>query len=110
MAAWDLSVTVEDLGSDAPPVTISVASDLHVGGVIVKLVEKTRGSSYLYSAVFLSQSYVLTAETYRYLQGFANVFMPFELFNILPNILMDFILIYLIFYVIVQNKNNFIQI
>ncbi|MEQ2211538.1 hypothetical protein XENOCAPTIV_005597 [Xenoophorus captivus] len=42
MAAWDLSVTVEDLGSDAPPVTISVASDLHVGGVIVKLVEKTQ--------------------------------------------------------------------
>uniref|UniRef100_A0A1A7ZAS1 Fermitin family member 3b n=1 Tax=Nothobranchius furzeri TaxID=105023 RepID=A0A1A7ZAS1_NOTFU len=42
MAAWDLSVTVEDLGPDAPPVTISVASDLHVGGVIVKLVEKTQ--------------------------------------------------------------------
>uniref|UniRef100_A0AAQ6A5T0 PH domain-containing protein n=1 Tax=Amphiprion ocellaris TaxID=80972 RepID=A0AAQ6A5T0_AMPOC len=42
MAAWDLSVTVEDLGSDAPPVTISVASDLHVGGVILKLVEKTQ--------------------------------------------------------------------
>lgn len=43
MAAWDLSVTVEDLGLDAPPVTISVASDLHIGGVILKLVEKTRG-------------------------------------------------------------------
>uniref|UniRef100_A0A3Q2CIB6 FERM domain containing kindlin 3b n=2 Tax=Cyprinodon variegatus TaxID=28743 RepID=A0A3Q2CIB6_CYPVA len=42
MAAWDLSVTVEDLGPDAPPVTISVASDLHIGGVIVKLVEKTQ--------------------------------------------------------------------
>ncbi|KAL7395084.1 hypothetical protein ABVT39_009861 [Epinephelus coioides] len=42
MAAWDLSVTVEDLGSDAPPVTVSVASDLHVGGVILKLVEKTQ--------------------------------------------------------------------
>ncbi|KAM9376395.1 fermitin family homolog 3b [Pholidichthys leucotaenia] len=42
MAAWDLSVTVEDLGSDAPPVTISVTSDLHVGGVILKLVEKTQ--------------------------------------------------------------------
>uniref|UniRef100_A0A3Q3EVD7 FERM domain containing kindlin 3b n=1 Tax=Kryptolebias marmoratus TaxID=37003 RepID=A0A3Q3EVD7_KRYMA len=42
MAVWDLSVTVEDLGSDAPPVTISVTSDLHVGGVIVKLVEKTQ--------------------------------------------------------------------
>ncbi|KAM6953081.1 fermitin family homolog 3b [Lycodopsis pacificus] len=42
MAAWDLSVTVEDLGSDAPPVTLSVASDLHVGGVILKLVEKTQ--------------------------------------------------------------------
>ncbi|CAG5990244.1 unnamed protein product [Menidia menidia] len=42
MAAWDLSVTVEDLGPDAPPVTLSVASDLHVGGVILKLVEKTQ--------------------------------------------------------------------
>lgn len=44
MASWDLAVTVEDLGSDAPAVTLSVASDLHVGGVILKLVEKTRGS------------------------------------------------------------------
>ncbi|CAN9515061.1 unnamed protein product [Ophioblennius macclurei] len=42
MAAWDLSVTVEDLGPDAPPVTLSVTSDLHVGGVILKLVEKTQ--------------------------------------------------------------------
>uniref|UniRef100_A0A8C2XC99 FERM domain containing kindlin 3b n=1 Tax=Cyclopterus lumpus TaxID=8103 RepID=A0A8C2XC99_CYCLU len=42
MAAWDLSVTVEDLGSDAPPVTLSVASELHVGGVILQLVEKTQ--------------------------------------------------------------------
>uniref|UniRef100_A0A8C9ZGL1 FERM domain containing kindlin 3b n=1 Tax=Sander lucioperca TaxID=283035 RepID=A0A8C9ZGL1_SANLU len=42
MAAWDLSVTVEDLGSDAPPVTLSVDSGLHVGGVILKLVEKTQ--------------------------------------------------------------------
>ncbi|XP_068614338.1 fermitin family homolog 3-like [Brachionichthys hirsutus] len=42
MAAWDLSVTVEDLGSGAPPVNVSVASDLHVGGVILKLVEKTQ--------------------------------------------------------------------
>ncbi|XP_032410781.1 fermitin family homolog 3b [Xiphophorus hellerii] len=42
MAAWDLSVKVEDLGPDAPSVTISVASDLHVGGVILKLVEKTQ--------------------------------------------------------------------
>ncbi|RVE67353.1 hypothetical protein OJAV_G00102160 [Oryzias javanicus] len=40
MAAWDLSVIVEDLGADAPPITISVASDLHIGGVILKLVEK----------------------------------------------------------------------
>ncbi|KAK5896950.1 hypothetical protein CesoFtcFv8_010059 [Champsocephalus esox] len=44
MSAWDLLVTVEDLGSDAPSVTLSVASDLHVGGVILKLVEKTRSS------------------------------------------------------------------
>uniref|UniRef100_A0A673AWL0 PH domain-containing protein n=1 Tax=Sphaeramia orbicularis TaxID=375764 RepID=A0A673AWL0_9TELE len=42
MAAWDLSVTVVDLGPDAPPVTLSVTSDLHVGGVILKLVEKTQ--------------------------------------------------------------------
>lgn len=42
MAVWDLSVTVEDLGPDALPITVSVTSDLHVGGVILKLVEKTR--------------------------------------------------------------------
>ncbi|KAK7922431.1 hypothetical protein WMY93_009333 [Mugilogobius chulae] len=42
MAVWDLSVTVEDLGADAPPVTLSVTSDLHIGGVILKLVEKTQ--------------------------------------------------------------------
>ncbi|XP_033829933.1 fermitin family homolog 3b [Periophthalmus magnuspinnatus] len=42
MAVWDLSVTVEDLGADAPPVTLSVTSDLHVGGVILKLVQKTQ--------------------------------------------------------------------
>lgn len=42
MAAWDLSVIVEELGLDAPPVKISVTSDLHIGGVILKIVEKTR--------------------------------------------------------------------
>ncbi|CAL8356706.1 unnamed protein product [Merluccius merluccius] len=42
MAAWDLSVTVEELGPEVPPVTISVTSDLHIGGVILKLVEKTQ--------------------------------------------------------------------
>ncbi|XP_057707220.1 fermitin family homolog 3b [Corythoichthys intestinalis] len=42
MAAWDLSITVEDLGPDAPPVSLSVTSDLHLGGVILKLVEKTQ--------------------------------------------------------------------
>ncbi|KAM4621595.1 fermitin family homolog 3-like [Polymixia lowei] len=42
MATWDLSVTVEDLGPDAPPLQIGVTSDLHIGGVIVKLVEKTQ--------------------------------------------------------------------
>ncbi|XP_072518978.1 fermitin family homolog 3b [Salminus brasiliensis] len=41
MAAWDLSVIVEDLGPDAPPLKISVTSDLHIGGVIFKIVEKT---------------------------------------------------------------------
>uniref|UniRef100_A0A8C1TY52 Fermitin family member 3b n=1 Tax=Cyprinus carpio TaxID=7962 RepID=A0A8C1TY52_CYPCA len=38
---WDLTVTVEDLGPDAPPIQISVTSELHIGGVILKLVEKT---------------------------------------------------------------------
>ncbi|XP_023847866.1 fermitin family homolog 3b isoform X2 [Salvelinus sp. IW2-2015] len=42
MAAWDLLVTVEDLGADAPPITVSVTSDLHIGGVILKLVEKSQ--------------------------------------------------------------------
>lgn len=42
MATWDLSVTVEDLGPDSPPLKVSVTSDLHIGGVILKLVEKTR--------------------------------------------------------------------
>ncbi|MCJ8734262.1 hypothetical protein PDJAM_G00233200 [Pangasius djambal] len=42
MAAWDLSITVEDLGPEAPPIKISVTSDLHIGGVILKIVEKTQ--------------------------------------------------------------------
>lgn len=42
MAAWDLSVNVEDLGPEAPPLKISVTSDLHIGGVILNIVEKTR--------------------------------------------------------------------
>lgn len=42
MAVWDLSVNVEELGSEAPPLKISVTSDLHIGGVILKIVEKTR--------------------------------------------------------------------
>uniref|UniRef100_A0A8C5DZL0 PH domain-containing protein n=1 Tax=Gouania willdenowi TaxID=441366 RepID=A0A8C5DZL0_GOUWI len=42
MAAWDLSIILEDLGPDTPPITLSVSSDLHVGGVIIKLVEKTQ--------------------------------------------------------------------
>lgn len=55
MAAWDLSVIVEDLGPDAPAVTLSVTSDLHIGGVILKLVEKTRRSpSSLSASVCLS--------------------------------------------------------
>ncbi|TRY54756.1 hypothetical protein DNTS_031272 [Danionella cerebrum] len=41
MAVWDLSVTVEDLGPDSAPVKISVTSDLHIGGVVYKLVEQT---------------------------------------------------------------------
>uniref|UniRef100_A0A3P8ZNF2 PH domain-containing protein n=1 Tax=Esox lucius TaxID=8010 RepID=A0A3P8ZNF2_ESOLU len=42
MAVWDLSVTLEDLGAEAPPITVSVTSDLHIGGVILKLVEKSQ--------------------------------------------------------------------
>uniref|UniRef100_A0AAY4CH11 PH domain-containing protein n=1 Tax=Denticeps clupeoides TaxID=299321 RepID=A0AAY4CH11_9TELE len=42
MAAWDLSVTVEDLGPDAPPIVISVTSDLHIGRVILDVVQKTQ--------------------------------------------------------------------
>lgn len=41
MASWDLSVIVEEYG-DAPPFSISVTSELHIGGVILKLVEKTQ--------------------------------------------------------------------
>ncbi|XP_046900900.1 fermitin family homolog 3b [Hypomesus transpacificus] len=41
MAAWDLSVVVEELGDDKP-ISISVTSELHIGGVILKLVEKTQ--------------------------------------------------------------------
>ncbi len=42
MAVWDLSVSVEELGPEAPPLKISVTSDLHIGGVILKVVEKSR--------------------------------------------------------------------
>lgn len=42
MAAWDLSITVEELGPQAPPLKISVTSDLHIGGVILKVVEKSQ--------------------------------------------------------------------
>ncbi|XP_066515792.1 fermitin family homolog 3 [Hoplias malabaricus] len=42
MAVWDLSVSVEELGEEAPPLKISVTSDLHIGGVILKVVEKTQ--------------------------------------------------------------------
>ncbi|XP_023694607.1 fermitin family homolog 3 [Paramormyrops kingsleyae] len=42
MAVWDLSVTVEELGVEAPPLSISVTSDLHIGGVILKIAEMTQ--------------------------------------------------------------------
>ncbi|XP_058253644.1 fermitin family homolog 3b [Hemibagrus wyckioides] len=42
MAAWDLSVSIDDLGPEAPPVKISVTSDLHIGGVILKIVHRTQ--------------------------------------------------------------------
>uniref|UniRef100_A0A671M8A3 Fermitin family homolog 3-like n=1 Tax=Sinocyclocheilus anshuiensis TaxID=1608454 RepID=A0A671M8A3_9TELE len=42
MAVWDLSVSVEELGPEAPPLKISVTSDLHIGGVILKVVEKSQ--------------------------------------------------------------------
>uniref|UniRef100_A0AAY4DUR4 PH domain-containing protein n=1 Tax=Denticeps clupeoides TaxID=299321 RepID=A0AAY4DUR4_9TELE len=41
MAVWDLSVMVEELGPEAPALKVSVTSDLHVGGVILKIVQKT---------------------------------------------------------------------
>ncbi|XP_073710493.1 fermitin family homolog 3b [Misgurnus anguillicaudatus] len=42
MAAWDLTVSVEDLGPDALPLKISVTSELHIGGVILKVVEQSK--------------------------------------------------------------------
>ncbi|XP_062844471.1 fermitin family homolog 3 [Trichomycterus rosablanca] len=42
MAVWDLSICVEELGPEAPPLKISVTSELHIGGVILKVVEKTQ--------------------------------------------------------------------
>uniref|UniRef100_A0A674AY57 FERM domain containing kindlin 3 n=1 Tax=Salmo trutta TaxID=8032 RepID=A0A674AY57_SALTR len=42
MAAWDLSVTVEELGPEATPFKVSVTSDLHIGGVVLRIVEKTQ--------------------------------------------------------------------
>ncbi|KAK2816262.1 hypothetical protein Q7C36_022533 [Tachysurus vachellii] len=42
MALWDLSITVEELGPEAPPLKINVTSDLHIGGVILKIVDKTQ--------------------------------------------------------------------
>lgn len=42
MAVWDLSISIEELGPEAPPLKISVTSDLHIGGVILKVVEKSR--------------------------------------------------------------------
>uniref|UniRef100_V9KLY6 Fermitin family-like 3-like protein n=1 Tax=Callorhinchus milii TaxID=7868 RepID=V9KLY6_CALMI len=38
--SWELQVTVEDLGPEADPLTLRVTGDLHVGGVILQLVEK----------------------------------------------------------------------
>ncbi|TRY81319.1 hypothetical protein DNTS_005246 [Danionella cerebrum] len=42
MAVWDLCVTLEELGAEIPPLKISVTSDLHIGGVILKVVEKSQ--------------------------------------------------------------------
>ncbi|XP_026988777.2 fermitin family homolog 3 [Tachysurus fulvidraco] len=42
MAQWDLSIIVEELGPEAPPLKINVTSDLHIGGVILKIVDKTQ--------------------------------------------------------------------
>lgn len=70
MAAWDLSVIVEDFGNEAPPVTLSVSSDLHIGGVMLKLVEKTR--RLLYVSICLSQllSHSLHRQNMLYLANF----------------------------------------
>ncbi|XP_069750141.1 fermitin family homolog 3-like [Narcine bancroftii] len=39
-ASWELKIAVEELGADAEPITLRVTGDIHIGGVILQLVEK----------------------------------------------------------------------
>ncbi|KAM9301900.1 fermitin family homolog 3 [Gastrophryne carolinensis] len=40
-SSWELRVHIEDLGDDADPVTLRVTGDMHIGGVMLQVVEKT---------------------------------------------------------------------
>ncbi|XP_041035797.1 fermitin family homolog 3-like, partial [Carcharodon carcharias] len=39
-ASWELKIEVEELGPEADPITLRVTGDMHIGGVILQLVEK----------------------------------------------------------------------
>ncbi|GCC36133.1 fermitin family homolog 2-like [Chiloscyllium punctatum] len=39
-ASWELKIAVEELGPEADPITLRVNGDVHIGGVILQLVEK----------------------------------------------------------------------
>uniref|UniRef100_UPI00398ECDAC fermitin family homolog 3-like n=1 Tax=Pristiophorus japonicus TaxID=55135 RepID=UPI00398ECDAC len=39
-ASWELKIQVEESGPEAEPITLRVAGDVHIGGVILQLVEK----------------------------------------------------------------------
>ncbi|KAM4617992.1 fermitin family homolog 3 [Discoglossus pictus] len=39
-SSWELRINVEELGSEADPVTLRVTGDTHIGGVMLQVVEK----------------------------------------------------------------------
>ncbi|XP_072102096.1 fermitin family homolog 3-like [Mobula birostris] len=39
-ASWELKIAVEELGPEADPITLRITGDVHIGGVILQLVEK----------------------------------------------------------------------
>ncbi|XP_048475505.1 fermitin family homolog 3-like [Rhincodon typus] len=39
-ASWELKIVVEELGPEAEPITLRVNGDVHIGGIILQLVEK----------------------------------------------------------------------